>query len=225
VQAAIATAEAGIKAADAESDTLIRGAETQAEGLITAAETDAEAINKGASISARTAKEAADVAYSEAYGNVELMKQEADESLRRLDAEQAGYESKTKAKIAASGGELSGSSGAYYHGMVTENQAQYDWLNYAYGNQQAIATANMENEKRANYNYADSLVESGHVRADAKIAGANAVATAMIKGAAIQSAAVQKVATVNAQAVSQTYFGQVPSAKWMKQAHITEKRA
>ena len=216
-QAAIANAEAALRAAEYEAGSILAGAEAAATGTRKAAAAEAQALRKGAAAQSQAAATAADAAYGEAYRNVGLMKQEADESLRRLGEEQTQYEEKARARAAASGGEYTGSTQAAVEGLISENTKQYGYLKSAYANQRSVARSNANAERNAAYKYASAINISADAEAEATLKAGDAIAHATMQGAREQAYAVGGVAKAQQSATYKAYGGPT-SGKWFNTA-------
>jgi hypothetical protein len=178
--ASFADADAAIAAAEAEAGAIMAKADAEAAAYERTAAAEAEAFQSQAEVERSVLYQAAEEARGIAYQNIEKMKLEADESLRRLESEQASWEGKAKARAAASGVRSGAdtSTGMYIEGLENENQRQYDWLGESYRTGLDVASSTAESEYYMGLKRGDAASESGQIRARAALESGSAMAEA-----------------------------------------------
>ena len=207
MNAAISTAEAGITQAEQQATAIRSGAAVEAGSVMSAATIEANTLLGAAETDAAAVRTAAGVAREEAWGNVELMRTESNEELLRLQNQQTVYESKAKARAAASGGELTGSTAVYLDEMGLENTRQFDFLGSAFSTQQSTAITNLETTHDASLDYATAIYAGAQTEAIGIYGSAQTVANSIISGADIRGQALTNVAATQWESTMQTYTG------------------
>ena len=167
--AAYADADAAIGAANAEAAAVMGQAEAEANAFIGQAEQERSILYQQA-----------EAARGIATANISKMKQEADESLRRLEGEQTSWEAKARAKAAASGVRMldDTSTGLYLTGMEKENNKQYGWLDKSYKAGLDVAKSTADAEYNITQRKGDASIEAARIRGQGAIEGASFVAEA-----------------------------------------------
>ena len=105
----------------------IIGAVASVIGSVASIVSQVNAASKAAESQARAAQQAAELGEK----NIELIRAETGESMRRLSAQQERQESQARAMAAASGAKLEGSPLTFLTEMEEENQAELDWVKRA----------------------------------------------------------------------------------------------
>ena len=204
-QRAWADAQLAMDLAAANADAILAGAAAQAEGALSAASAQAEAAIAGANLQAGYTKEAAMVGYDEAMRNVELMKKEHKETLRKMGEQQENVEDTAMARIGASGGTYSGSSENYHQAMQKEHKKQHSYTKDAFRSQRQTAKINAEEYLQANLGYASAIKKMGALSAAAAMEAAHAMAGAYMGAAEAQAAAAMDAAEAQRNAVEEAY--------------------
>lgn len=178
----------------AEAQALMAAAAANNQGLLASANVQGIAGIKSAAAQAGYMAKAGALSYEDALRNIELMKKDSTEQLRKLDLQQQQVEGTTKARIGASGAAFKGGAKNYHQSMVSEHDKQLGHAKSAAAQAQAAALASAKGAKEANAEQIDAVMAAAKASHAAGVKAAKAMATAGTEAARAQANALLQVA-------------------------------